>query len=58
LYVTCRRPSARLVVPSRDAVAPVPARGLAVAISGGQAAAHAPEQALLPFLSLPNRYSV
>src|SRR3954453_20324375 len=52
------RPSARLVVPSREASAPDAARGLAVAISGGQAAAHAPEQALLPFLSFSKRYSV
>src|SRR6266404_2698487 len=55
LYVTCRRPSARFVVPSRDAFAPVPACGFAAAISGGQKVAHFPVQELLPFLSLSNR---
>jgi hypothetical protein len=51
-------PSARLVVPSSEALAPVPALGLPLVSSGGQFWAQAPEQVLLPCLSLAKRYSV
>src|SRR6187200_1288871 len=51
-------PSERVVVPRLFATAPVPAVALPFVISGGQSLAHSPEQALLPFLSFSNRYSV
>src|SRR5438128_7983720 len=51
-------PLLRLVVPSIDAFTPGPAVGLPWASRGGQNFAQLPAQALLPFLSLPNRYRV
>src|SRR5712692_10039974 len=51
-------PSARVMVPSGDWLTPLPACGAAVTVSGGHAAAHAPEQADVPFLSAWNRYKV
>jgi hypothetical protein len=47
-----------LNVPSRDAFTPLPARGLAVTISGGQNSAQLPEHALVRLRSFSNRYSV
>ena len=49
--MTCRRPSPRFVVPSRDVFAPAVASGLPDAISGGQKPAHFPLQALLAFIT-------
>src|SRR5579859_3018089 len=46
------------MVPSRDWLTPLPACGVPVTMSGGQAAAHAPEHADVPFLSARNRYRV
>src|SRR5579859_4927688 len=51
-------PSARVMVPSRDWLTPLPACGVSVTVAGGQAAAHAPEHADVPFLSASNRYRV
>ena len=48
-------PSERLVVPSSEAFTPPLAFGLPLVSSGGQFVAHAPEHALLPFLSFSNR---
>ena len=56
--MTCAVPSERLMVPSRAWLTPVPAMGVPVTVTGGQAAAHAPEHADVPFLSAWNRYSV
>ena len=39
--MTCEVPSDRVVVPASDACAPAPAVGVPLAVSGGQAAAHA-----------------
>jgi hypothetical protein len=55
LYVTCGLPSERAVVPSFDAVIPLPATGLPLARSGGQATAQAPVHALFVPLSALNR---
>src|SRR3954466_4274387 len=52
LYVTCAPP----VVPTSAALAPLATAGLPLARSGGQAAAHAPEHALLVPESFVNRY--
>src|SRR6516164_3028708 len=51
-------PSGRVIVPSRAWLTPLPAWGVPVTVSGGQAAAQAPVQADAPFLSAWNRYSV
>jgi hypothetical protein len=56
--VTCFVPSDRLVVATKAAFAPLPAVGVPVAGTGGQAAAHAPVQALVVPESAPNRYTV
>ena len=58
LYVTCRPPPARTIVPSFDAASPDPTVGLPVTNSGGHAIAHAPEHALLPPESASNKYNV
>ena len=58
MLVTCFVPSDRLVVATKAAFAPLPAVGLPVAGTGGQAAAHAPVQALVVPESAPNRYTV
>src|SRR5947207_3660466 len=52
------RPSLRFVLPSSDRLMPEPAVGLPELSSGGQNLAQLPLQALLPFLSLANRYRV
>src|SRR5260370_12493643 len=49
-------PSARLIVPSSAWLTPLPAWGAPVTVSGGHAAAHAPEHADAPLLSASNRY--
>ena len=46
------------MVAIRDAVAPAPAFGVPVVVSGGQAFAQAPKHVLLAPLSFSNRYSV
>ena len=46
------------MVPSRDWLTPLPACGVPVTVSGGQAAAQAPVHADVPVLSAWNRYSV
>jgi hypothetical protein len=46
------------MVPSSDAVTPLPALGAPLVWSTGQAAAHAPVQAEWFGWSFPNRYSV
>src|SRR5579871_375226 len=51
-------PSGRVMVPSRAWLTPLPACGVPVTVSGGHAAAHAPEHADVPFLSAWNRYRV
>src|SRR5579859_4409735 len=50
-------PSARVMVPSRDWLTPLPACGDPVTVTGGHAAAHAAAHADVPFLSASNRYS-
>ena len=54
LYVTCAPP----VVPTSAVLAPLATAGLPLARSGGQAAAHAPEHALVVPESFVNRYRV
>jgi hypothetical protein len=56
--VTWFVPSDRLVVPINAALAPLPAVGVPVAGTGGQAAAHAPVHALVVPESAPNMYTV
>ena len=51
-------PSPRLIVPSSEALTPLPALGAALAWATGQAAAQAPAQADWSGWSLANRYSV
>jgi hypothetical protein len=51
-------PPERVIVPSLEAVSPVPAVGVPVVRRGGQAEAHAPVQALLVLESALNRYRV
>src|SRR5260370_14402873 len=51
-------PSDRLIVPSSAWLPPLPAWGAPVTVSGGHAAAHAPEHADVPVLSASNRYKV
>ena len=51
-------PPERVIVPSLEAVSPLPAVGLPVVRSGGHAAAHAPVHALLEPTSALNRYRV
>ena len=51
-------PPERVIVPSLEAVKPVPAVGLPLASSGGHAVAHAPVHALLAPTSALNRYRV
>jgi hypothetical protein len=51
-------PSARLIVPSSEALTPLPALGVPLILSCGHAAAHAPLQADWFGWSFPNRYSV
>jgi hypothetical protein len=51
-------PSGRLIVPSSAWLTPLLAVGVAVTMSGGHAAAQAPEHADAPFLSASNRYRV
>src|SRR5689334_8413463 len=46
------------MVPINDALAPLPTVGLPVVVSGGQAVAHAPVQALFVPESFWNRYRV
>ena len=50
--------SLRLMVPSIDAVTPLPALGVPLVWSTGQAATHAPAQADWLGWSFSNRYSV
>ena len=50
-------PSERVIVPRSLAVAPAPAVGAPVVVSGGHAVAHAPEQVDFVLVSEPNRYS-
>jgi hypothetical protein len=50
-------PSDRVIVPKSDMFTPPEAVGVALAITGGQALAHAPEQLDVPFLSATHRYS-
>jgi hypothetical protein len=47
-----------LLIPSSELFTPLPADGVTVVMSGGQAAAHAPVHALLVPVSDPNRYRV
>jgi hypothetical protein len=56
--VTWFVPSDRLVVPTKTAFAPLPAVGVPVVGTGGQAAAHVPVQALVVPESAPNMYTV
>ena len=49
-------PSERVIVPSLEAVSPVPAVGVPLARSGGHAVAHAPVHALMVPESALNRY--
>ena len=58
MKVTCWVPPERVIVPSSEAVSPVPAVGLPVVSSGGHAVAHAPVHALLAPTSALNRYTV
>src|SRR5215471_1167542 len=55
--MSCTFPSGRLMVPSRAWLTPFAALGALVTVTGGQATAHAPEHADVPFLSAWNRYS-
>ncbi len=48
LYVACKAPPARRVVPSIDTFTCAPAVGLRCTIKGGQNVAHFPVHALLP----------
>jgi hypothetical protein len=50
-------PSDRVIVPRSLAVAPPAAVTVPVAVTGGHAPAHAPEQADIPLPSLPHRYT-
>ena len=51
-------PSDRVIVPRSVAIAPPDAVTLPLAVTGGQAPAHAPEQVDLSVLSATNRYTV
>ena len=53
--MTCLDPSDRVVVPSIEAVTPVPALGLPVVVTGGQSVAQAPEQVLIEPVSFWKR---
>jgi hypothetical protein len=57
LYVTCLRPSERVIVPKSPALTPPDAIGVATEISGGQAFVQAPEQLDFPLPSATHRYS-
>jgi hypothetical protein len=56
--VSCMVPSARVIVPCRDWLTPLPAWGVPVTVYGGHAAAQAPVHADVPCMSAWNRYSV
>src|SRR5258708_25205442 len=51
-------PSERVIVPSRDGLTPLPACGAPLTVTGGHAAAHAPEHVDALPLSASNRYRV
>jgi hypothetical protein len=55
LYVICRLPLGRVVVPSSDAFAPLPIAGVPFSSSGGQFAAQAPVQVLVDPVSFSKR---
>ena len=52
--VTCVDPSLRLVVPSFEAMTPLPAVGFPLVVTGGHTLAHAPLQLDIPLESLAN----
>ena len=54
--MTCFVPSDRVIVPRSLAVAPVPAVGAPVVVSGGHAVAHPPEHVDLVLVSGTHRY--